>query len=137
MDLAMQVNPFGRYFTTNNDYHCREGVESPTTPTSYTRTSTEGYNATNGPQETNGDSPKNQADVGIFHLPDYLQSGPPLLAPGGGAEVLPTGMFGNGSGMAEAWFVNSGFRLDLGPGGAGVTLSNLCVSLLFACRSLS
>lgn len=49
-----------------------------------------------------------------FQMPQFMYAGPPTLALGGGAEVLPAGMFSSpGGGMSSLagsqWFQNSGF----------------------------
>ena len=41
-----------------------------------------------------------------FQIPKFMLNGPPTLAPGGGAEVLPAGMFNPGA----SWFTNNGFN---------------------------
>lgn len=45
-----------------------------------------------------------------FQIPQFMLNGPPTLAPGGGAEVLPTGMF-NAGGMGTSWFTNNGLNI--------------------------
>lgn len=44
-----------------------------------------------------------------FQIPQFMLNGPPTLAPGGGAEVLPAGMFNSPGGMASTWLSNNGF----------------------------
>ncbi|EIM88698.1 uncharacterized protein STEHIDRAFT_166722 [Stereum hirsutum FP-91666 SS1] len=48
-----------------------------------------------------------------FQMPQFMYAGPPTLALGGGAEVLPAGMFSSPAGMSSLagnqWFQNSGF----------------------------
>lgn len=44
-----------------------------------------------------------------FQMPQFMLNGPPTLAPGGGAEVLPAGMY-NAGGMGSSWFTNNGFN---------------------------
>jgi hypothetical protein len=43
-----------------------------------------------------------------FQMPQFMLDGPPTLAPGGGAEVLPAG-FGSSKSLASAWMANTGF----------------------------
>jgi hypothetical protein len=43
-----------------------------------------------------------------FHMPQFMLDGPPTLAPGGGAEVLPPGFVSSKS-LASAWIANTGF----------------------------
>jgi hypothetical protein len=43
-----------------------------------------------------------------FQMPQFMLDGPPTLAPGGGAEVLPAG-FGSSKSLASAWLANTGF----------------------------
>jgi hypothetical protein len=43
-----------------------------------------------------------------FQMPQFLLDGPPTLAPGGGAEVLPAGFVSSKS-LASAWIANTGF----------------------------
>ncbi|EIW78744.1 hypothetical protein CONPUDRAFT_167667 [Coniophora puteana RWD-64-598 SS2] len=43
-----------------------------------------------------------------FQIPSFMLNGPPALAPGGGAEVLPVGMLDNSS-YASQWLLNNGF----------------------------
>lgn len=43
-----------------------------------------------------------------FQMPQFMLDGPPTLAHGGGAEVLPTG-FGSSESLASAWIANTGF----------------------------
>ncbi|KAL4079362.1 PAS domain-containing protein [Scleroderma citrinum] len=38
-----------------------------------------------------------------------MLNGPPILAPGGGAEVLPAGLLDSPDSLASSWFANSGF----------------------------
>lgn len=42
-----------------------------------------------------------------FQIPQFMLNGPPTLALGGGAEVLPAGMFNN---QGSSWFNNNGFN---------------------------
>lgn len=42
-----------------------------------------------------------------FQLPPFMQSGPPPLAPGGGAEVIPAGMMRD---TGRSWFYRNGFE---------------------------
>jgi hypothetical protein len=44
-----------------------------------------------------------------FQLPPFMYSGPPALAPGGGAEVLPTAMFAQHGSMSDSWLANPSF----------------------------
>ena len=44
-----------------------------------------------------------------FQIPQFMLNGPPTLALGGGAEVLPAGIFNDPGAMASSWFSNSGF----------------------------
>lgn len=48
-----------------------------------------------------------------FQMPQFMYAGPPTLAPGGGAEVLPAGIFSSPGAMnslaGSQWFQNSGF----------------------------
>jgi hypothetical protein len=46
-----------------------------------------------------------------FQMPQFLLDGPPTLAHGGGAEVLPAG-FGPSESIASAWISNAGFVPD-------------------------
>jgi hypothetical protein len=43
-----------------------------------------------------------------FQMPQFMLDGPPTLAPGGGAEVLPAGCVSSKS-LASAWIANTGF----------------------------
>jgi hypothetical protein len=43
-----------------------------------------------------------------LQIPQFIYNTAPTLAPGGGAEGLPAGMFSNGS-LASSWFSNNGF----------------------------
>jgi len=43
-----------------------------------------------------------------FQLPSFMQSGPPILTPGGGAEVLSAGMLLGETG--REWFIRNGFE---------------------------
>lgn len=43
-----------------------------------------------------------------FQMPQFMLDGPPTLAPGGGAEVLPAGFVSSKS-LASAWIANAGF----------------------------
>ncbi|KAF5384611.1 hypothetical protein D9757_007498 [Collybiopsis confluens] len=44
-----------------------------------------------------------------LHIPQYMQAGAaPILAPGGGAEVLPAGLFNRVTSPANSWYVNNG-----------------------------
>lgn len=43
-----------------------------------------------------------------FQMPQFMLDGPPTLAPGGGAEVLPAG-FGSSKSLTSAWMANAGF----------------------------
>jgi hypothetical protein len=43
-----------------------------------------------------------------FQMPQFMLDGPPTLAPGGGAEVLPAGFVSSKS-LASAWIANTGF----------------------------
>ncbi|KAG2059819.1 hypothetical protein BDR06DRAFT_873739 [Suillus hirtellus] len=38
-----------------------------------------------------------------------MYNGPPILAPGGGAEVLPAGLLDSAGSFASSWFTNNGF----------------------------
>ncbi|KAI9453179.1 blue light receptor [Russula earlei] len=44
-----------------------------------------------------------------FHMPQFMLDGPPTLAPGGGAEVLPAGFASSPESYASAWIANTGF----------------------------
>ncbi|KAG1716804.1 hypothetical protein ID866_326 [Astraeus odoratus] len=44
-----------------------------------------------------------------FQIPQFMLDGPPILAPGGGAEVLPAGLLDSRDSLASSWFANSGF----------------------------
>ena len=45
-----------------------------------------------------------------FQIPQFMLNGPPVLAPGGGAEVLPAGLLDSGpDSLASSWFANNGF----------------------------
>ncbi len=46
-----------------------------------------------------------------FQMPQFMLDGPPTLAHGGGAEVLPAG-FGSSESLASAWIANTGFVPD-------------------------
>jgi len=46
-----------------------------------------------------------------FQIPQFILNGPPTLAPGGGAEVMPA-MLGNPGGLAYSWFNNNGFNTE-------------------------
>lgn len=52
------------------------------------------------------DEPSSYSHPVEFQLPQFMYSGPPTLAPGGGAEVLP---FSTSGSLVSAWFTNSGF----------------------------
>ncbi len=43
-----------------------------------------------------------------FQMPQFMLDGPPTLAPGGGAEVLPAGFVSSKS-LTSAWIANTGF----------------------------
>ncbi|PFH49425.1 hypothetical protein AMATHDRAFT_116853, partial [Amanita thiersii Skay4041] len=48
-----------------------------------------------------------------FQIPQFMYTGPPTLAPGGGAEVLPPGMFSQADTLTVSWFTNNtGFSPD-------------------------
>jgi hypothetical protein len=44
-----------------------------------------------------------------FQMPQFMLDGPPTLAPGGGAEVLPPGFGSSSKSLASAWMANTGF----------------------------
>ncbi|KAI5996378.1 PAS domain-containing protein [Pisolithus albus] len=44
-----------------------------------------------------------------FQIPHFMLDGPPILAPGGGAEVLPAGLLDSPHSLASSWLTNSGF----------------------------
>lgn len=45
-----------------------------------------------------------------FQIPQFMLNGPPVLAPGGGAEVLPASLLDSGSDSStSSWFANNGF----------------------------
>ncbi|KAI6106899.1 PAS domain-containing protein [Pisolithus croceorrhizus] len=44
-----------------------------------------------------------------FQIPHFMLNGPPILAPGGGAEVLPAGLLDSPDSFASSWLTNSGF----------------------------
>lgn len=45
-----------------------------------------------------------------FQIPQFMLNGPPILAPGGGAEVLPAGLLDSApDSFASSWFANNGF----------------------------
>jgi hypothetical protein len=44
-----------------------------------------------------------------FQIPQFMYNGPPILAPGGGAEVLPAGLLDSPGSFASTWFANNGF----------------------------
>jgi hypothetical protein len=73
-------SPFERYFRTTDDDHA---IHQPVPSGSY------------------------QVP---FQMPQFMHSGPPTLAPGGGAEVLPTGMLGDPY-MMQQWVMNNGFQM--------------------------
>ncbi len=43
-----------------------------------------------------------------LQMPQFMLDGPPTLAPGGGAEILPPGFVSSKS-IASAWIANTGF----------------------------
>lgn len=48
-----------------------------------------------------------------FQIPQFMYTGPPPLAHGGGAEVLPPGTFNHTDSLAASWFANNnGFSPD-------------------------
>ena len=48
-----------------------------------------------------------------FQIPQFMNCGPPTLAHGGGAEVLPLGTFNHTDSLAASWFANNnGFSPD-------------------------
>ncbi|TFK46738.1 hypothetical protein OE88DRAFT_1666927 [Heliocybe sulcata] len=47
-----------------------------------------------------------------FQMPQFMLGGPPTLAYGGGAEVLPAGMVNAPGSIASSWFSNNGFYVD-------------------------
>ncbi|KAF8841451.1 hypothetical protein BDN67DRAFT_980355 [Paxillus ammoniavirescens] len=60
--------------------------------------------------------PPSQYDVQHYHphavqfqIPQLMLNGPPILAPGGGAEVLPAGLLDSPNSLASSWFTNNGF----------------------------
>ncbi|KAF5353155.1 hypothetical protein D9758_008716 [Tetrapyrgos nigripes] len=64
-----------------------------------------------------------------LQIPQFISSGAPMLAPGGGAEILPAGMFSNAaqSGIASSWYANNGLTGDfpshVQQGSSGVYMS--------------
>lgn len=44
-----------------------------------------------------------------LQIPQFMYNGPPILAPGGGAEVLPAGLLDSPGSFASSWFANNGF----------------------------
>lgn len=59
-----------------------------------------------------------QSNSGFSHsirlqIPQFMQTGAPMLAPGGGAEVLPVGLFSGNPAANSAWFVNNGITSNL------------------------
>jgi|SRR5882762_5340944 hypothetical protein len=45
-----------------------------------------------------------------FQIPHFMLNEPPTLAMGGGAEVVPAGMFNDPATIASSWFINNGFN---------------------------
>lgn len=51
---------------------------------------------------------ENQESPIQFQMPQFMMFGPPTLAPGGGAEVMPPGMFSTATGeMGSSWINNN------------------------------
>ncbi|OAX33139.1 hypothetical protein K503DRAFT_550172 [Rhizopogon vinicolor AM-OR11-026] len=46
-----------------------------------------------------------------FQIPQFMYNGPPILAPGGGAEILPAGFLDSPGSFASSWFAKNGFAL--------------------------
>jgi hypothetical protein len=44
-----------------------------------------------------------------FQIPQFMYAGPPALAMGGGAEVLPNVIFDDPAALASSWFTNNAF----------------------------
>jgi len=44
-----------------------------------------------------------------FQIPQFMYNGPPILAPGGGAEVIPAGLLDNPGSFASSWCANNCF----------------------------
>lgn len=64
-----------------------------------------------------------------LHIPQFMQTGVPMLAPGGGAEVLPVGLFSDNPAANSAWFVNNGITSNL----SCVFDRNTCPNNLLIC----
>lgn len=86
--------PFERYLTHNEPQ--RSGQYS----NHYGDYNDSRYNVDDGNAYSNGLQ---------FQIPQFMYNGPPILAPGGGAEVLPAGLLDSPGSFASSWFTNNGF----------------------------
>lgn len=93
--------PFERYLR-----HCQEPTPSSSSPASI---NDYGYVQSNYPSSL-GSALDSFAPAPAlqFQMPQFMLDGPPTLAPGGGAEVIPAGYVSSKS-LASAWIANTGF----------------------------
>lgn len=86
--------PFERYLRADDEQQQSQHYSSPY------RNYTDGRYGLDGHPYSNGIQ---------FQIPQFMYNGPPILAPGGGAEVLPAGLLDSPGSFASSWFANSGF----------------------------
>ncbi|EPQ51996.1 hypothetical protein GLOTRDRAFT_47843, partial [Gloeophyllum trabeum ATCC 11539] len=113
--------PFSKYF-------------EPAGPSSSSQRPNSDYGYYNG-EDDNG----SQAVAGVdsatfsgsvqFQMPQFMLGGPPTLAYGGGAEVLPAGMVNAPGSLASSWFSNNGFYVDEDPASSSQPKSQAYSSL--------
>jgi hypothetical protein len=109
--------PFERYLRADDDQQRSRHYSSPSYP-DYTdgRYTLDGHGYSNGIQ---------------FQIPQFMYNGPPTLAPGGGAELLPAGLLDSPGSFASSWFANNGFAPSVDSAPFDISLSSFLLQFSF------
>ncbi|KZT18791.1 hypothetical protein NEOLEDRAFT_1142888 [Neolentinus lepideus HHB14362 ss-1] len=100
--------PFSKYLQTTDDGGDRQGGD---------------YNYHDPRNDGLGVDASTFSSPVQFQVPQFMLGGPPTLAFGGGAEVLPAGMVNAPGSLASSWFSNNGFYVDHDPSSASCSQS--------------
>lgn len=109
---TMSMSPFDRYLqpTASEDQSSSE-TTPPSTGNSYgAHYDDHQLRDSIGHRRDHHDQYSSNPSASVqFQMPPFMYAGPPQLAHGGGAEVLPAGLFASGGGMSSSWLANNGF----------------------------
>lgn len=104
--MAMNMAPFDRYLqpSLQDDKPTNSDQTPPSTANPYSRQYDD-----HRPGLAHSGYPSSSSSSVQFQMPPFMYAGPPTLAPGGGAEVLPPGLFASSGGITSSWLANNGF----------------------------